>query len=108
MENIIKMTMDAPQPEKHVEIDPDLCGKFMQQIPIWDYTSISRKSYIELSNFKKEKLTRNCYSDMKSRGSGKFDIIFFIMPSRRQLKLKDSVKLIWMQAESKVMQGCFC
>ena len=44
---------------------------------------------------------------MKRRGSGKFDIIFFIMPNSRQLKLKDSVKLIWIQAESKVMQGCF-
>ena len=44
---------------------------------------------------------------MKRRGSGKFDIIFFIMPNSRQLKSKDSVKLIWIQAESKVMQGCF-
>ena len=43
---------------------------------------------------------------MKSRGSGKFDIIFFIMPNRQRFKSKNSVKLIWMQAESKVMQGC--
>ena len=37
------MTMGAPQPEVQVEVDPDLFGKFMQQIPIWDYSSISRK-----------------------------------------------------------------
>ena len=34
MENIIKMKMDAPQPAAHVEIDPDLFEKLMQQIPI--------------------------------------------------------------------------
>ena len=76
------MTMDAPQPTPQVEIDPDLFGKFMQQIPIWDYSSTSRGSYIALSNFEKEKLIRNYYFDMKSRGSGKFDIIFFIMLNR--------------------------
>ena len=30
------MKMDAPQPAAHVEIDPDLFEKLMQQIPIWD------------------------------------------------------------------------
>ena len=53
---IIKMKMDAPQPEAQVEIDPDL---------------------LALSNFEKEKLIHNYYSDMKSRGRGKFDIFFF-------------------------------
>ena len=84
---IIKMKMDVPQPEAQVEIDPDL---------------------LALSKFEKEKLIHNYYSDMKSRGRGKFDIYFFstiIMP--RQFKSKESVKLIWMQAKSKVMQGCF-
>ena len=33
MEDIIKMTRDAPQPETQVEIDPDLFRKFMQHIP---------------------------------------------------------------------------
>ena len=48
MENIIKMTMNAPQPEAEVEIDPDLFRKIMQKILIWDYSSISRESYIAL------------------------------------------------------------
>ena len=69
-----------------------------QQIPIWDYSSISRESYIALSNFEKEKLIRNYYSDMKSRGSGKFDIFYFssviIMP--QQIKSRASLKFIWM------------
>ena len=107
MENIIKMSMNAPLPEAQAENDPDLFGKLMHQIPIWDYSSISKASYTALANFEKEKLIRNYYSDMKSRGCGKFSIIFFIMPNWRQFKLKDSVKFIWMQAESKVMQGCF-
>ena len=54
----------------------------MQQISIWDYSSISRESYIALSYFEKEKLIRNYYFDMKSRGSSNFDIIFFIMSKR--------------------------
>ena len=103
MENITKMMMDAPQPE----IDADLFGKFVQQIRIWDYSSISREGFIAISNFEKENLIRNYYLHMKSRGSGKFDIIFFIMPNRQQFKSMDSVKLVWMQVESKVMQGCF-
>ena len=36
--------MDAPQPEVQVEIHPYLFGKFMQQITIWNYSSISTES----------------------------------------------------------------
>ena len=42
---------------------------------------------------------------MKSRGGGKFDDTFLVMP--RQFRSKESVKQIWMHAESKVMQGYF-
>ena len=77
MENIIKMTMDASQPEAQVGIDPNLFGKFIQQIPIWDYSSVSSEGYIALPNFEKEKLIHNYYSDLKKRGSSKFDIIFY-------------------------------
>ena len=72
------MTMNAPQPETQVEIDPDLFGKFMLQIPIWDNSSISKDSYIALSNFDKEILIVNYYFDRKSRGSSKFDIFYFL------------------------------
>ena len=54
MENIIKMTMDAPQPEVQVEIHPYLFGKFMPQIPIWNYSSMIRESFIADSNLKKK------------------------------------------------------
>ena len=47
--------MNVPQTEPRVDIDPDLFGKLMQQISIWDYSSISREIYITLSNFQKEK-----------------------------------------------------
>ena len=53
MENLIKLTMDFQQTEAQIEIDPDLFEKFMQQILIWDYSSISRESYIAISNFEK-------------------------------------------------------
>ena len=56
MENLIKLTVDFQQPEAQVEIDPDLSGKFMQQILIWDYSSISRESYIAISNFEKREI----------------------------------------------------
>ena len=82
-----------------------LIWKVKQQIPIWDYSSISREGYIALPNFEKETLIRNYYVDMKSKGGGKFDNILLTMP--RQFKSKESVKQIWMHAESKVMQGCF-
>ena len=48
--------VDSPQPEAQVEIDPDLFGKFMEQIPIWNYSSISRESYIALFNFEKKEI----------------------------------------------------
>ena len=38
--------VDSPQPEAQVKIDPDLFGKFMEPISIWNYSSISRESYI--------------------------------------------------------------
>ena len=56
MENLIKLTMDFQQPEAQVEIDANLFGKFMQQILIWDYSSISRESYIAISNFEKREI----------------------------------------------------
>ena len=105
MENLIKISMEVQQPEAQVEIDPELFEKFMQQIPIWDYSSISREGYVALPNFEKEALIRNYYVDMKSKGGGKFDNILLIMP--RQFNSKESVKQIWMHSESKVMQGSF-
>ena len=51
----------------------NLCNKFPSEI--------SKESYIALSNFEKEKLIRNYYSDIKSRGSGKFDIFYFFLQS---------------------------
>ena len=76
MEDLIKMIMSV-ESQPQVEIDPELFGKFMQQIPIWEYCSISRDSYTALPNVEKEKLIRSYYNDMKSRGSGKFDTILF-------------------------------
>ena len=69
MENLIKMSMEVQQPEAQVEIDPELFEKFMQQIPIWDYSSISREGYIALPNFEKETSIRNYYVDMKSKAA---------------------------------------
>ena len=54
------------------EIDPTLFGQFMKKVTVLDYLSISRDSYPVLSHDEKEKLIRSYYSDMKSRGSGKF------------------------------------
>ena len=70
------MTMST-ESQPQVEINPELFGKFMQQIPIWEYCSISRDSYIGLPNVEKEKLIHSYYNDMESRGSGKFVIILF-------------------------------
>ena len=97
--------MEVQQPEAQVEIDPESFEKFMLQISICDYSSISREGYIALPNFEKEALIGNYYVDMKSKGGGKFDNILLITP--RQFKSRESVKKIWMHTESKVMQGCF-
>ena len=73
MEDLIKMTMSV-ESQPQVQINPELFGKSMQQIPIWECCSISRDSYITLLNAEKEKLIRSYYNDIKSKGSGKFDI----------------------------------
>ena len=44
----------------------------MKKVTVLNYVSISRDSYPALSHDEKEKLIRSYYSDMKSRGSGKF------------------------------------
>ena len=54
------------------EIKPNLFNNFMKGIPIWDYGSISRDSYLAFSYDEKEKLITNYYSDMNSRSNGEF------------------------------------
>ena len=54
------------------EINQNLFGKFMKNVSIWDYTSISSDSYLALSHDEKEKLIWSYSSNMKSRRSGKF------------------------------------
>ena len=44
----------------------------MRGIPIWDYGSISRDSYLAFSHDEKEKLITNYYSDMNSRSNDEF------------------------------------
>ena len=54
------------------EFDADLVGQYMKKVTVWDYASIAKDSYLALSHHEKEKLISRYYSDMKSRGSGKF------------------------------------
>ena len=87
------------------EFDTDLVGQ--------DYASIARDSYLTISHHEKEKLISRYYSDMRSRGSGKFlhSLIFSclrgdIMPHKRIMS-RESLKLVWIHAEDDVMKSCF-
>ena len=51
---MINMTMVADNNQE--DIDPNLFSDFMKQIPIQDYATISRDSYLALSHDEKEKL----------------------------------------------------
>ena len=44
------------------EFDTNLFGQFMKKDSIWDYASITRDSYLALSQDEKEKLIRRYYS----------------------------------------------
>ena len=61
------------------EINQNLFGKFMKNVSIWDYTSISRDSYLALSHDEEEKLIWSYSSNMKSRGSGKSYFTHFLV-----------------------------
>ena len=63
------MEADKTQEE---EINPELFNSFLKQITIWDYSLISRDSYLALSYEEKEKLIKNYYHDMKNRSGGEF------------------------------------
>ena len=51
---MINMTMVADNNQE--DIDPNLFSDFVKQIPIQDYATISRDSYLALSHDEKEKL----------------------------------------------------
>ena len=70
MDRLINMANNAQE-----EFDTNLFGQFMKKVTIWDYTSITRDTYLALFHDEKKKLFRRYYSDMKSRGSGKFLLI---------------------------------
>ena len=65
------MTMEVDKPQEE-EINQELFNNFMKQSAIWDYSSISRYSYLALSYEEKEKLIKNYYHDMKNRSGGEF------------------------------------
>ena len=77
MEKLIKTTMEVDKPQEE-EINPALFNNFMKQIAIWDYSSISRNSYLALSYKEREKLIKNYYHDVKNRSSGEFNFSFFL------------------------------
>ena len=60
------------------EINQNLFGKFMKNVSIWDYTSISRDSYLALSHDEKEKLIWSYSSNMKSRYVVSFILLIFL------------------------------
>lgn len=39
----------------------------MNKIMVWDYNSMSKENYLALTRDQKEKIIRDCYSDMLKR-----------------------------------------
>ena len=58
------------------EFDEKLFLEFMKQITIWDFYSISKEQYLAMSEQEQRLKISDYYSNMKSKGSGKFYCMF--------------------------------
>ena len=71
MDLLIKAAQDFKQVVAN-EFDEKLFLEFMKQITIWDFYGISKEQYLAMSEQEKRLKISDYYSNMKSKGSGKF------------------------------------
>ena len=61
------------------EFDEKLFLEFMKQITIWDFYGISKEKYFAMSEQEKKVKISQYYSDMKSKGTGEFYSVLFVV-----------------------------
>ena len=71
MDLLIKAAQDFEQVVAN-EFDEKLFLEFMKQITIWDFYGISKEQYLAMSEQEKRLKISDYYSNMKTKGSGKF------------------------------------
>ena len=74
---LIKASQDFEQVTN--EFDEKLFLEFMKQITIWDFYGISKEKYFALSEQEKRVKISQYYSDMKSKGTGEFYSVLFVV-----------------------------
>ena len=78
MDLLIKAAQDFEQVVAN-EFDEKLFLEFMKQITIWDFYGISKEQYLAMSEQEKRLKISDYYSNMKSKGSGKFLFSFCLL-----------------------------
>ena len=53
--------------------------EFMKQITIWGFFDISKEKYLAMSEQEKRVKISQYYSDMKSKGTGEFCFVLFVV-----------------------------
>ena len=74
MDLLIKASQDFEQVTN--DFDEKLFLEFMKQITIWDFFNISKEKCLAMSEQEKRVKISQCYSDMKSKGTGEFCFCF--------------------------------
>ena len=69
MENLMKAAENFEQATVEETFDENAFIKFMHKIPIWEFFTISKQTYLSMSEKEKRERISKYYSDMKSRES---------------------------------------
>ena len=77
MDLLIKASHDFEQVTN--DFDEKLFLKFMKKITIWDFFDISKEKYLAMSEQEKRVKISQYYSDMKSKGTGEFCFVLFVV-----------------------------
>ena len=77
MDLLIKASQDFEQVTN--EFDEKLFLEFMKQITIWDFYGISKEKYFAMSEQENRVKISQYYSDMKSKGTGEFYSVLFVV-----------------------------
>ena len=76
MDSLIKASDGFEASISQKKINQEVFMEFMDKIIIQDYNAITRDHYLALSDYEKEKMVREYYSEVKCRSIGGKNIFF--------------------------------
>ena len=79
MDSLMKVIDNYQAAPSNEQIDKGLFLQYMNKLPIWDYSAVTREAYLAFNDSDKRAKISSYYYDMKSRSSsGKIHFYFFL------------------------------